>query len=90
MSELVKLNDEVIDSAYFFRYLKYHGDYMDLMDRLLSDRATVQSGRAQGVDVSDLELQERIDQLRRVEGLHRARGRPGIHPGTGIQRGGIR
>ena len=73
MPDLVKLNDEVLTSDFFFRYLRYHGDYMDLMDRLLSDRATVQAGRRDGIDASDDEVQQRIDQIRRVNGLHRAK-----------------
>lgn len=73
MSELVKVNEETISSDYFIRFLKYHEDFEDLMDKLLADRVTVHAARKQGLSVSDEELQERIDQFRRVKGLHRAK-----------------
>ena len=73
MSGLVKINDELITSEYFIKYLKFSDQFEDIMETILSDRITVHIARLQKVAVSDEELQERIDQLRRVQGLHRAK-----------------
>lgn len=73
MSELVKLNDELITSDYLIKYLKFNDQFEEMMEKVLSDRITVHIARQNNVTVSDQELQERIDQLRRVQGLHRAK-----------------
>lgn len=73
MSGLVKLNDELITTAHLLQYLKFNGEFEEIMEKFLSDRITVHIARQQNVTVSDDELQERIDQLRRVQGLHRAK-----------------
>lgn len=73
MSELVKLNDESITTEYLIKYLKFNDEFEDMMEKILSDRIMVHIARQKNVSVTDEELQERIDQLRRVQGLHRAK-----------------
>jgi peptidylprolyl isomerase len=73
MSGLAKINDELITTEYFLQYLKFNDQFEEIMDKLLGDRITVHIARQQNISVSDEELQERIDQMRRVQGLHRAK-----------------
>jgi peptidylprolyl isomerase len=72
MSTLATLNDEVITGDFLIKYLKITDQYDEIMNKLLSDRITAQIARKQQLSVSDEELQERVDQIRRIHGLHRA------------------
>lgn len=73
MSVLVKLNDEEITSDFLIKYLKISGQFEEIMEKLLSERITVHIARDKDITVSDEEVQEHIDQLRRILGLHRAK-----------------
>ena len=44
-----------------------------MIESLLSDKLTVHAARKHGLTVTDEEVQERADQLRRLQGLHRAK-----------------
>lgn len=72
MTELVRIDDEVITSDDFIKLLKLTGRYDSLMEDILKDKLTVHAGKRQGISIEPEELQERADQLRRVWGLHRA------------------
>ena len=72
MTELVRIDDEVITSDDFIKLLKLTGRYDSLMEDILKDKLTVHAGKRQGISIDPEELQERADQLRRVWGLHRA------------------
>lgn len=72
MTDLVRIDDEVITSDDFIKLLKLTGRYDSLMEDILKDKLTVHAGKRQGIKISAEELQERADQLRRVWGLHRA------------------
>jgi peptidylprolyl isomerase len=72
MTDLVKIDDEVITSDDFVKILKLTGRYEGLMEDVLKDKLTVHAARRLGIQISDDDLQERADQLRRVWGLHRA------------------
>lgn len=72
MTDLVKINDEVITSDDFIKLLKLTGRYDNLLEEILKDKLTVHAGRRQKLDILPEEMQERADQLRRVWGLHRA------------------
>lgn len=73
MSDLVKLNDEVITSEYLVKYLKTSEQFEEIMEKMLSDRITVHIAREQNISVSDEELQQQVDNIRRVQGLHRSK-----------------
>ncbi len=73
MSLLVKLNDEEITADFLIKYLKVSGQFQEIMDKLLSERITVHIARGKDLAVSDEEVQEHIDQVRRIMGLHRAK-----------------
>lgn len=72
MSDLIKIDDEVISSEDFIKLLKFTGRFDELMEDIIKDKLTVHAARRQGVEVTPEEVQERADQLRRVRGLHRA------------------
>jgi parvulin-like peptidyl-prolyl isomerase len=72
MTDLVKIDDEVITTEDFVKLLKFTGRFEDLIEDIVKDKVTVHAASKQGVTVSADEVQERADQLRRVRGLHRA------------------
>lgn len=72
MSELVRVNDEVITSEDFIKLLKLTGRFDSLMDEIVKEKLAVHGARLAGIDATTEEIQERADQIRRVRGLHRA------------------
>ena len=72
MSELLKIDDEVISTEDFVKLLKFTGRYDELMEDIVKDKLTIHAARKQGISAGAEEIQERADQLRRVRGLHRA------------------
>ncbi len=73
MMVLAKIDDEVISAEDFVKLLRFRADYEELIEPLLSDKLTVHAARKHGLRVTDEEVQERADQLRRLQGLHRAK-----------------
>lgn len=72
MAAIVRIDEEVIDTEDFVRILKLTGQFESLVEQLVRDRITARAAEKQGIAVSPEEIQERADQLRRVQGLHRA------------------
>jgi parvulin-like peptidyl-prolyl isomerase len=72
MTAIVRIDDEVIGTEDFIRILKLSGQFEGLVEQLVRDRLTVRAAKKQGIPVSADEIQERADQFRRVQGLHRA------------------
>jgi peptidylprolyl isomerase len=72
MSELLKIDDEVITTEDFVKLLKFTGRFDELLEDIVKDKVTIHAARKQGITVTPEEIQERADQLRRVRGLHRA------------------
>lgn len=72
MTDLARINDEVITSEDFIKLLKLTGRYDSLMEDILKDKLAVHAAKRQKIPIQAEELQERADQLRRVWGLHRA------------------
>ena len=72
MTDLARINDEVITSEDFIKLLKLTGRYDSLMEDILKDKLAVHAAKRQKIPIQPEELQERADQLRRVWGLHRA------------------
>jgi len=71
MSDLLKIDDEVLTTDDFVKLLKFTGRFDELMEDIVKDKLTVHSARKLGISVTPEEIQERADQLRRVRGLHR-------------------
>jgi peptidylprolyl isomerase len=72
MTPIVRIDDEVIGIEDFVRTLKLTGQFDGLIEQLVRDKLTVRAAKKHGVPVSPEEIQERADQFRRVQGLHRA------------------
>lgn len=72
MATIVRIDDEIIDTEGFVRTLKLSGQFEGLVEQMVRDKLTVRAAKKQGMQVQPAEIQERADQFRRVQGLHRA------------------
>jgi parvulin-like peptidyl-prolyl isomerase len=72
MSDLVRINEEVITTDSFIKMLKLTGRFDSLMDEIMKEKLTVHAARKAGLEPSPEKIQERADQIRRIRGLHRA------------------
>ncbi len=72
MTAIVRIDDEVIGTEDFIKTLKLTGQFESLIEQLVKDKLTVRAAKKQGIPVSPEEIQDRADQFRRVQGLHRA------------------
>lgn len=72
MTELVRINDEVITSESLIKHLKLNGQYDSIIEDVVREKLTVQAARKSGIEVTPEDVQQRADQIRRVRGLHRA------------------
>ncbi len=72
MAKIVRIDDEVIDTDAFVRTLKLGGQFEGLIEQMVRDRLTVRAARKLGLAVAPADIQERADQFRRSQGLHRA------------------
>jgi parvulin-like peptidyl-prolyl isomerase len=72
MAAIVRIDDEVIGVDDFLTALKLTGQFEGLVEQLVRDRLTARAARKQGVVVTPEAIQQRADQYRRVQGLHRA------------------
>ncbi len=72
MTELVRINDEIIDAPALIKHLKLTGQYDTLIEEIVRERLTVQASVKSGQEISEEDVQDRANQIRRVRGLHRA------------------
>jgi peptidylprolyl isomerase len=72
MGAILRIDDEIIGTEDFVRALKLTGQFESLIEQLVRDKLTVRAAKKQGIAVTADEVQERADQFRRVQGLHRA------------------
>ncbi|MGI9326173.1 MAG: peptidylprolyl isomerase [Pseudomonadales bacterium] len=72
MTELVRINEEIIDATALIKHLKLTGQYDTLIEEIVRERLTVQASEKSGQEVPEEEVQDRANQIRRVRGLHRA------------------
>ena len=72
MTDLVRIDDEVITSDSFVKLLKLTGRFDGLMEDIVKDKLAVHAAKRQNILITPEEIQERADQIRRVWGLHRA------------------
>lgn len=72
MGLIVRIDDEAIDSDGFVKMLKLTGQFQGLVEQMVRDKLTVRAAKRQGIAVSADKIQERADQFRRIQGLHRA------------------
>ncbi len=72
MAGIVRIDDEVIGTEEFIRILKLTGQFESLVEQLVRDKLTVRAAKKRRIAIAPEEIQERADQFRRVQGLHRA------------------
>lgn len=72
MTNLIRINDEIISADSFVKLLKLSGRFDALIDDVVQEKLAVHSARKHGVRITPESVQQRSDQLRRVNGLHRA------------------
>ncbi len=72
MTDIVRIDDEVIDTDHFIRTLKLNGQFEGLVEQLVRDKLTVRAAKKAGLALPPDDIQERADQFRRILGLHRA------------------
>jgi parvulin-like peptidyl-prolyl isomerase len=72
MADLMKIDDELITSDRFVSLLKLSGRFDAIFDEVVKERVIVHSARRDGIKITPEAVQQRADQLRRVNGLHRA------------------
>lgn len=81
---VARIDDEFISAEEFITILKLDNAFNNLIERILIAKLTVQEARRGGITVSDAEIQERADQFRRAEGLHRAQDARAWLDGLGV------
>jgi len=72
MTDLVRINDEVITAVDFIKLLRLSGRYDSLIEEIVREKLTVHVARKSGIEVTAEDIQERADQIRRVRSLHRS------------------
>lgn len=72
MKPIVRINDERIEIEECVRIWKLTGRFEGLMEELVRDKLAVHAAKKRGIRLGVEEIQERADQYRRAQGLHRA------------------
>jgi peptidylprolyl isomerase len=72
MTELVRINEEIITADDLVKVLKLSGRFDSIIEEIVREKITVHVARKSGIEISVEEIQERADQIRRVRGLHRS------------------
>ncbi len=72
MLNIARINDEFVTADQFVKLLKLDNKFQHLAEQLVLDKLMVHAAKKQGLVASSAEVQEKVDQFRRVEGLHRA------------------
>ena len=69
---VARIGDESISAEAFVKLLKLEGKLDPLLEKVLIDKLLVHAAKKTGIRIHADELQERVDQFRRVNNLHRA------------------
>lgn len=72
MTNLIRINDEIINADSFVKLLKLSGRFDALIDDIVQEKLAVHAAKKHGIKLTPESVQQRSDQLRRVNGLHRA------------------
>lgn len=70
--KIARIDDEILDADDFVKILRLDNRFNTLIEPILIDKLMVRAAKQSGIIVTSAEVQERVDQFRRVEGLHRA------------------
>jgi len=72
MTDIVKIDDEIITTEGFIKLLKLSGRFDGLIEDILREKLIVHAAKRKGIDAPIEDIQEKSEQFRRVTGLHRA------------------
>ncbi len=72
MAELARIEQQTISTDDVVKSLQFGGRFTSLLEDVVRDKLVVHVAVKSGITVTDDEIQERADQLRRILGLHRA------------------
>ncbi len=72
MLTVVKIDDEEVSAEAFVKLLKINDKLDSLLETVVTDKLTVHAAKRSGMTVTSEEIQARADDIRRIEGLHRA------------------
>ncbi len=84
MKTVVRIDDEAVSAEEFINYLKFTGDFKDVVERYIRNKVTAKAALKRGIKVSTEEIQQAADDFRRCIGLHRARDTHAWMEKTGI------
>ena len=70
--DIARIDDEMISAEDFIKILKFDNAFNSLIEKVLISKLTVHAAKKGGISIAAEEVQNRVDQFRRVEGLHRA------------------
>lgn len=70
---VAKIDDIEITAEQFVKILKMNDSLEKLLEEVLTDKVTAIEARKSNISLSDEEVQQRFDEIRRIEGLHRAK-----------------
>ena len=73
MTVIARIEDESITATDFIKLLKFNDQFDDTLEPFLTDKIAAHAAKKQGISVSTEEVQGRVDEIRRVLGLHRAK-----------------
>ena len=73
MAVIAKIDDREITADEFVDNLKLNNKLAQLLEDYISQQITVMAAKKQGISVTDDEIQKKFDNVRRVQGLHRAK-----------------
>ena len=73
MTVIARIEDEAITADDFIKLLKFNNKFDDTFEPYLIDKVAAYAARRQGITVSIEEVQHRVDEIRRVLSLHRAK-----------------
>src|SRR5687768_7011255 len=68
MTNLIRINDEIINSDSFVKLLKLSGRFDALIDDIVQEKLAVHAAKKHGIKLTPESVQQRSDQLRRVNG----------------------
>jgi peptidylprolyl isomerase len=84
MTDIVKIDDEVITTEGFIKLLKLSGRFDGLIEDILREKLIVHAAIRKGIEAPLEEIQEKSEQFRRVTGLHRAQDTVDYFDGIGL------
>lgn len=70
---IARIDDKELTAADLVKYLKLHNKFEEIIEEMILDRVATSEAKKHGTSVSDEELQETFDNVRRLRGLHRAK-----------------